>query len=139
MFQDKHGFHLTRCLPGFLTGKQWGETWCLSLSDKYYRACKPIAGILIPPSPRHCSEDDARSLLCSRRCYVDVVIDVMKPPQCKKGDLWTASQNVDVEAWLSSSRNFANLRLESSPGEDYVWRTIMMILFAQWIRSKAHR
>lgn len=50
----------------------------------------------------------------------------MKPPQWRKGSDSTTSTIVDVEAWLSSIYDFAKLGPESSPGEDYVWRTIML-------------
>lgn len=81
--------------------------------------------MLRAPRPRNCSEDEARGLLRCPGCFVDVVTDVMQPPQWEKRDNWTASQIVDVEAWLISIREFAKLGPESNPGEDYVWRTIM--------------
>jgi hypothetical protein len=80
----------------------------------------------IPPRPSNCSEDDARGLLRCPGCHVDVITDVMQAPEWKKLDDWTASSIVDVEGWLASIRDFAKLGPESGPGEDYVWRTIML-------------
>ena len=92
----------------------------------YFGTFNSTDGIPTPPRPRNCSEDDARGILRCPGCCVDFVTDVMQPPQWKKWDDWTASEIVDVEAWLSSIRDFAKLGPESSPGEDYVWRTIML-------------
>ena len=92
----------------------------------YFRAFNATAKISTPPRPRNCNEDDIRGLLRCPGCYVDIVTDVMQPPQWKKRDNWTSSRIVDVEAWLISIRDFAKLGPDPSPEEDYVWRTIML-------------
>ena len=92
----------------------------------HLRAFNAAAGIPTPPRLRNCSEDDACGLLRCSGCYVDIVTDVMQSSQWKKRDDWTASKIVDVEAWLTSICDFVRLGPESGPGEDYVWRTIML-------------
>ena len=139
--ENRPAYHLDQCvpkqrwdspdsLPSWVPdweaiGKHGPEVYPIN----YSRAFNATAGIPTPPRPRNCNEDDARGILRCPGCCVDVVTDVMHPPQWKKRDDWTASKIVDVEAWLSSICDFAKLGPESSPGEDYVWRTIMLDMY----------
>ncbi len=86
----------------------------------YFGAFNAIAGMPTPPRPSSCYEDDARGLLRCPGCYVDVITNVMQTPEWKEFNDWTASKIVDIEGWLASIRDFAELGPEPSPGEDYV-------------------
>ncbi|PVH71223.1 hypothetical protein DL98DRAFT_521175 [Cadophora sp. DSE1049] len=133
-----HAYHLDQCVPRQRWDPpnslpSWVPNW-EAIGERgpevypinYLRAFNATAGIPTSPRPRNRNDDDTRGLLRCPGCYVDVVTDVMQPPQWKKRDNWAASRIVDVEAWLSSIRDFAKLGPEPSPGEDYVWRTIML-------------
>lgn len=50
----------------------------------------------------------------------------MRPPEWVQRVEWDVSQIADSDAWLFSVFEFAGLGPETGPGEDYVWRTIMM-------------
>lgn len=50
----------------------------------------------------------------------------MELTQWIKYDEYHASRIKNAKAWLSSIVKFAKLGLDSGPGENYVWRTILM-------------
>jgi hypothetical protein len=56
-------------------------------------------------------------------CIVDVVTEVMAPPEWVESDEWSPSYIKDGSQWIASIREFVKLGESSGPAEDYVWRT----------------
>ncbi|KAI1373742.1 heterokaryon incompatibility protein-domain-containing protein [Hypoxylon crocopeplum] len=126
-------FHLDRCVPRGDSERpdglpSWVPDWekigrngVLIYCNNYLQVFDAAAGM---PPPR---DEDNTSLLVLRRpgCYVDVITEVMPPPEWIQHDEWTTSAISDTSDWLKSIINFAGLGPESGPGEDYIWRTIM--------------
>lgn len=59
-------------------------------------------------------------------CTVDLITDVMEPPDLIEKEEWGVLQIKDAGAWLASILDFVGLTAESGPGEDYIWRTIIL-------------
>lgn len=58
-------------------------------------------------------------------CQVDVIMDVLPPPEWIKSNEWAVSWIKDADTWFASICSFAGLGPESGPAEDFVWRTIL--------------
>jgi hypothetical protein len=133
--QHRPSFHLHRCVPRTRNTNHlpsWVPDW--REIGKYGVKVYPVnhlevfnatAGML-PPSPVTTSRDDYSAVLCRPGCRVDTIIEVMQPPEWSQRDKWTASRIRDASAWLSSVFHFAGLGPESGPGEDDIWRIIMV-------------
>lgn len=146
--ENRGTYHLDRCvpkqegdpspdlLPSWVPdwraiGKRGAEVYPINYRGNFDATARAPA----PPRPSNVSEDDIISGLLRRPgCRVDVITEVMQPPQWKKSSEWMASYIVDVDGWLASIREFAKLGRESGPGEDYVWRTIMRDLYDGYSR-----
>ncbi|KAF2995967.1 hypothetical protein E8E14_003229 [Neopestalotiopsis sp. 37M] len=59
-------------------------------------------------------------------CVVDLITDVMEPPELVEKEDWPVPQIKDARAWLASILDFMRLQSESGPAEDYIWRTILV-------------
>ncbi|KAI5461794.1 heterokaryon incompatibility protein-domain-containing protein [Mariannaea sp. PMI_226] len=68
---------------------------------------------------------DTLRVLRQRGCRVGVITEVMVPPKEAGEDGSDASTGDIAESWLSVTMEFAQLGCEPSPGEDYVWRTLL--------------
>ncbi|KAF4467668.1 Heterokaryon incompatibility [Fusarium albosuccineum] len=62
-------------------------------------------------------------------CRVDVITQVMDPPEWVQTTPYSASVLEDADSWFQSIAAFTGLGSESGPGEDYVWRTVMRNTF----------
>jgi hypothetical protein len=91
----------------------------------HFRSFHATAGMPGMQHSDNVNRTENNGLLLSSGCRVDVITEVMQPPQWK-GDCRSASKIVDAESWLASIRQFTKLGPQSSPNEDYVWRTIML-------------
>jgi hypothetical protein len=56
-------------------------------------------------------------------CIVDVVTEVMAPPEWVEENEWSPSFIKDGPQWITSIREFVKLGKSSGPAEDYIWRT----------------
>lgn len=79
------------------------------------------------PAPTRAQNDHGGRPMVLRRpgCTVDLITDVMEPPDMVERQHWGFPEIKDAGAWLASILDFVGLTSESGPGEDYVWRTIM--------------
>jgi hypothetical protein len=77
------------------------------------------------PRPIELDGNGDASVLHLEGHFVDVITDVMKPPEWVKSGVLGGSRRAETESWLSSIREFAGLWTESGPSEDYVWRTVL--------------
>ncbi|KAK3939377.1 hypothetical protein QBC46DRAFT_388075 [Diplogelasinospora grovesii] len=102
-----------------------GKYGIRSFPINHYHAFDATVGI--PPPLLATNNVDCINFAVLRRpgCRVDVIKEVMPPPKRVQYDEWQRSQIADANGWLSAVFNFAGLGPETSPGEDYVWRTIM--------------
>ncbi|KAF4414958.1 heterokaryon incompatibility [Fusarium acutatum] len=57
-------------------------------------------------------------------CRVDEITNVMDPPEWVQTTPYEPSGLKDPDNWFRSIAAFTGLGSESSPGEDYIWRTI---------------
>ncbi|KAJ3536991.1 hypothetical protein NM208_g6495 [Fusarium decemcellulare] len=60
-------------------------------------------------------------------CRVDVITEVMHPPEWILADPYSASIINDADNWFRSIAAFTKLGPESGPEEDYIWRTVMSL------------
>lgn len=91
-----------------------------------------------PPSPdTSCTEEDDRlGRLRRPGCRVDVITEVMEPPRWELESEWGLPMRLaKPQDFLASILEFANLGPESSPGEDHVWRTVMMEHFTVFLEG----
>ncbi|KAK8122722.1 Heterokaryon incompatibility protein [Apiospora sp. TS-2023a] len=112
----------TRRLPSWVPdweviGKKGLPVYCINHSMAFAAASD------ITPSPTTCDNINPH-ILRRRGCYVDVITEVMTPPQWGCHDEWLVPVLLDPKAWLCSVIHFARLGPESGPAEDYVWRTL---------------
>ncbi|CAH0027199.1 unnamed protein product [Clonostachys rhizophaga] len=128
---DRRAFYLDSCLPGEIDGPlptwvpDWREvgkygvrTWEIG----YGRDFKAAGNIAQPAStPNNCV--GSLEILCKTGCRVDVITEVMEPPEWIQFDRYNASQIRDADAWVQQIARFVGLGPESGPGEDYIWRT----------------
>ncbi|CAG9952969.1 unnamed protein product [Clonostachys rosea f. rosea IK726] len=128
---DPHAFYLDSCLPGEIDGPlptwvpDWREvgkygvrTWEIS----YCRDFKAAGNIPQPASTPNIGVGSL-GILCKTGCRVDVITDVMEPPEWIQFDRYSASQIRDADTWVQQIARFVGLGPESGPGEDYIWRT----------------
>lgn len=81
-----------------------------------------------PPRKSMSTDSQAldRRILCRSGCRVDVITEVMEPPEWYKSGEWGIEFPHDSLEWLSSVAQFAGLGPDVGPAEDYVWRTISL-------------
>lgn len=132
-------FHLDCCvprtqnpdhLPSWVTDRrEIGKYGAKVYPINYFDVFNATHGMM-PLSTATASGDDGYSaVFCRPGCRVDTITEVMQPPEWVQHNEWTQSWIRDANAWLSSVFHFAGLGPESGPGEDYIWRTIMMDRF----------
>ncbi|VUC25526.1 unnamed protein product [Clonostachys rosea] len=123
-------FGLDYCLPGEVDGSlptwvpDWREigvygvrTWQIN----HYRNFNAAGNILQPATPS--SNGEGLGMLRKAGCRVDVITEVMEPPELIGMSRYTACPIRDADAWVQQIAGFAKLGPESGPGEDYIWRT----------------
>lgn len=128
-------FCLDACVPGEETGPlpTWVPDW--QQIGKYGLGTYPINHYRVfdatPDTDALDTGTDSVSdnnilILPYTGCRVDVISEVMPPPEWHKHDEWSVSFIKDADSWLSSVFDFANLGPDPSPAEDHVWRTVLL-------------
>ncbi|KAK7222623.1 hypothetical protein V2G26_010626 [Clonostachys chloroleuca] len=128
---DPHAFYLDCSLPGEIDGPlptwvpDWQEigkygvrTWEIN----YFRDFK-AAGNTSQPVITPNNGVGSLGILRKAGCRVDVVTEVMEPPEWIQFNRYSASQIRDADAWVQQIARFVDLGPESGSGEDYIWRT----------------
>ncbi|KAI9148817.1 Heterokaryon incompatibility protein [Paramyrothecium foliicola] len=57
---------------------------------------------------------------------VDIITDVLEPPRYRHFSEWDVPQLENTTSWLASILQFVELGPESGPGEDYIWRSVLL-------------
>ncbi|KAF4943501.1 hypothetical protein FGADI_13377 [Fusarium gaditjirri] len=89
---------------------------------------------MMQPRPLVGSGDTLR-VLRQRGCRVDLITAVMTPPRENGEDGSDVSTGEIAKSWLSATMKFTRLGCEPSPGEDYVWRTLLATRWRGVIRA----
>ncbi|KAF9766445.1 hypothetical protein IL306_001162, partial [Fusarium sp. DS 682] len=89
---------------------------------------------MMQPRPLVGSGDTLR-VLRQRGCRVDLITVVMTPPKENGEDGSDVSTGEIAKSWLSATMKFTRLGCEPSPGEDYVWRTLLATRWRGVIRA----
>ncbi|KPM41644.1 hypothetical protein AK830_g4889 [Neonectria ditissima] len=115
------------CLPSWVPDwREMGKYGVGVYPINHSRSFDATAGLRAPSHVMGSSDDDKLGVLRRPGCQVDVVTQVMQPPRWVQESRYMASQVGNTEAWLTSIIEFVKLGPKSAPGEDYVWRTIML-------------
>ncbi|KAF5005238.1 hypothetical protein FDECE_8296 [Fusarium decemcellulare] len=132
--EDRFSFHLDFCNPGDPTGElptwvpdwqeigNWGVRTYRINHFPQYKATGRSLGQVSTLSV----EGDAH-VLYRFGCRVDVITEVMHPPEWIQKRRYSPSVINDADNWFRSIAAFTKLGSESGPGEDYIWRTVMAL------------
>ncbi|PNP37669.1 hypothetical protein TGAMA5MH_10437 [Trichoderma gamsii] len=128
--KDKNSYHLDRCvprednIPSTLPSwvPDWQEIGKVGSNepeinrDGYFDATSTIPIPILPSN----ENDDSLGILHRAGCRVDIITEILQPHRPLVKDMM---QN--VEEWLSGIMEFFRLGPVASPGEDYIWRTVL--------------
>lgn len=128
-------FHLDQCVPTDNSGRSkdlpsWVPDW-EGIGKRgipvyhvgYTKAFAASGEIECTPTPR---DTTTSHILRRHGCYVDVITEVMPPPQWDRYNEWSSLVLKDTKAWLDSIIRFARLGPDSGSAEDYIWRTLRL-------------
>lgn len=136
--EDHISFHLDCCNPGDSAGllPTWVPDWQeigmhgVRTYRINHRQTFNATGNIFAPTPALSVEGDD-NILRRFGCRVDVITEVMQPPEFIQSTPYDPSWIKDADNWFHSIASFVGLGSESGPGEDYIWRTVM--------RNQLHR